>query len=177
MNSNLNEIFKEFSQKMKNHSLPHWNDLPEIDLYMDQVIVLMEKYLSDLTSDEDENKLITPSMINNYVKLNIIPAPNKKKYSREHLAYLLIICSLKQVIPIPRIKELIDLKLKSCTIDSLLNSYSDLYQKTFNDVLETSSTFLIENKDSFPDASIFLAIASSHSRYISEAILKMQKNI
>ena len=33
MNSNLNEIFKEFSQKMKNHSLPHWNDLPEIDLY------------------------------------------------------------------------------------------------------------------------------------------------
>ena len=108
MNSNLNEIFQEFSSKMKKHKLPHWEDLPEIDLYMDQVIALMEKYLSDLTTQED-SKLITPSMINNYVKLNIIPAPTKKKYSREHIAYLVIICSLKQVMPIPKIKELIDL--------------------------------------------------------------------
>ena len=63
---------------MKKHKLPHWEDLPEIDLYMDQVIALMEKYLSDLTT-QDDSKLITPSMINNYVKLNIIPAPTKKK--------------------------------------------------------------------------------------------------
>ena len=66
MNSNLNEIFQEFSSKMKKHKLPHWEDLPEIDLYMDQVIALMEKYLSDLTTQED-SKLITPSMINIYV--------------------------------------------------------------------------------------------------------------
>ena len=120
MNNHLDKIFMEFSQKMKKYQLPQWTDLPEIDLYMDQVIALMEKYLSDLIL-EDDNKLITPSMINNYVKLNIIPAPLKKKYSREHIAYLLIICSLKQVMPIPKIKELIDLKLQTCTIDILLN--------------------------------------------------------
>ena len=175
MSSNLNEIFKDFSEKMKNHSLPHWNDLPEIDLYMDQVIALMEKYLSDLISEEDESKLITPSMINNYVKLNIIPAPNKKKYSREHLAYLLIICSLKQVMPIPKIKELIGLKLKSCTPQDLLNNFSDLYKVTFEGVLENSTSYIDKSKDSFLDASIFLAMASSQSRFISEAILKMQK--
>ena len=175
MNSNLNEIFQEFSSKMKKHKLPHWEDLPEIDLYMDQVIALMEKYLSDLTT-QDDSKLITPSMINNYVKLNIIPAPTKKKYSREHIAYLVIICSLKQVMPIPKIKELIDLKLQSCKIEDLLNNYSDLYQKTFNDVLETSNIFLDKNENSIFDTSFFLAVASSHCRYVSETILKMEEN-
>ena len=175
MSNKLNEIFNDFSEKMKNHSLPHWNDLPEIDLYMDQVIALMEKYLSDLISEDDENKLITPSMINNYVKLNIIPAPNKKKYSSEHLAYLLIICSLKQVMPIAKIKELIELKLKSSTIEELLNNFSDSYKETFENVLENSNSYIGKDKDSFLDASIFLAMASSQSRFISEAILKMQK--
>ena len=74
-------------------SLPHWNELPDIDLYVDQVISLMNKYFSFFY--EKGVVIINHSMINNYVKLGIIPAPKKKKYSRVHLAYLIIICALK----------------------------------------------------------------------------------
>lgn len=175
MSNNLNSIYTDFSKKMELHRLPKWEDLPEIDLYMDQVIVLMEKYLSDLTTNDD-NKLITPSMINNYVKLNIMPAPIKKKYSREHIAYLVIICSLKQVMPIPQIKELINLKLKTCSIEELLNNFSNLYQTTFSEVIKSSNNFLNDNENSFLDTALFLAIASSNSRLMSENILKMYEN-
>ena len=175
MSNNLNNIYTDFSKKMELHRLPKWEDLPEIDLYMDQVIVLMEKYLSDLTTNDD-NKLITPSMINNYVKLNIMPAPIKKKYSREHIAYLVIICSLKQVMPISQIKELINLKLKTCSIEELLNNFSNLYQTTFSEVIKSSNNFLNDNENSFLDTSLFLAIASSSSRLMSENILKIYEN-
>lgn len=75
METNLKEI-------LNTRKIPLWNELPELDLYMDQIIVLMEKYLGSTPKD----KLITPSMINNYVKLGIIPSPTKKKYSKVHIA-------------------------------------------------------------------------------------------
>lgn len=71
---------------------------------MDQVIMLMERYLALFSDGKD--KLITPSMINNYVKLGLIPPPVKKKYSREHLARLMTICMLKQIMPIPTLSYL-----------------------------------------------------------------------
>ena len=69
METNLKEI-------LNTRKIPKWNELPELDLYMDQVIVLMEKHLNASKKD----KLITPSMINNYVKLGIVPPPIKKQY-------------------------------------------------------------------------------------------------
>ena len=165
---------ENIEEKLYKHHMPRWDELPDIELYLDQVVNYLEKHLGIYVANKEE-KIITKTMINNYVKLNIIPAPNKKKYSREHLAYLLIICSLKQVMPIPKIKELIDLKLKSCTPQDLLNNFSDLYKVTFEGVLGNSTSYIDKSKDSFLDASIFLAMASSQSRFISEAILKMQK--
>ena len=98
--------FEDYFKIIK-HKLPYWDELPEIDLYMDQVVALMEKYMSFHKTDEN-SKIITNSMINNYVKLGIMPAPIKKRYSREHIAYLIIICSLKQALPIADIKNLIE---------------------------------------------------------------------
>lgn len=164
----------EIFSKIAHHSIPKWNDLPEIDLYMDQVIALMEKYLSD-TSSQD-TKLITPSMINNYVKLGIMPAPFKKKYSREHLAYLVIICSLKQVMPIANIKVMIDKKLENNTISEILDFYSDLYDFTFNELLDTCSDYLNSNDSkikTIEDTSLFAAIAAANCRNISNKLFYM----
>lgn len=156
------------------HSIPKWSDLPEIDLYMDQVIALMEKYLTD--NQSQDSKLITPSMINNYVKLGIMPAPIKKKYSREHLAYLVIICSLKQVMPISNIKTMIDKKLQNNTISELLDSYSNLYDFTFKTLLNTCQTYLDSNEFNIKtpeDASLFTAIAAANCRNISNKLFYM----
>lgn len=157
MKDNLKEIL--YSRK-----IPLWNELPEIDLYMDQIIVLMEKYLGSTSED----KIITPSMINNYVKLGIIPPPIKKKYSKTHIAYLIIICSLKQVMPIPDIKILIDNKLKDQSIEELLNEYSKLYSSTINKIIEIINSNTIDNND---NPALYLASLASISRYSSEIFL------
>lgn len=157
------------------NTIPKWEDLPEIDLYMDQVIALMEKYLQN--SNTPDTKLITSSMINNYVKLGIMPAPKKKKYSREHLAYLVIICSLKQVMPISTIKEMIENKLKTNTISELLDLYSKLYEITFQTIIKTCSESIsssILNQNNLTDISIFTAIAASNCVTISNLLFSKE---
>lgn len=103
----------DLSEEIENFHLPRWNELPNIDLYLDQVVCLLENYLSDYIKDDDEksDNFITKSMINNYVKHNVIKPPINKKYNKEHLAYLFVIFILKQVYSIEDIKKLINLAI------------------------------------------------------------------
>lgn len=101
---------------------PRWSELPELELYMDQVLSIIEKNLSlfkekqecDEKSKEKDDKergsspLLTPTMINNYVKHKLLPPPLKKRYSKEHLALLHIICLAKRVLSMNEIKAVID---------------------------------------------------------------------
>jgi DNA-binding transcriptional MerR regulator len=163
--------------KIVKHKLPYWEELPEIDLYMDQVIVLMEKYLSFHKSDED-TKIITSSMINNYVKLGIMPAPVKKKYSREHIAYLIIICCLKQALPISDIKGLIESRVKRTSIAETLNFFSDLYDSVFNTVIAIGKKYsnrIFESDELFTDTALFMSIGSNASKYIASEIMELNK--
>jgi hypothetical protein len=80
------------------YRLPEWQDLPQIDLYLDQVIALVNQFLGFFVYDPAEEKLLTPSMVNNYVKSRLIPPPVRKKYGRKHIALLLMICTFKQSV-------------------------------------------------------------------------------
>ena len=102
--------------------IPRWNELPEIDLYLDQVVNYLEKYLGQYSVNK-EDKIITKTMINNYVKQGIMPAPAKKKYSRSHIAYLIVICILKQVYSISDIGKLISLTIQSFEISKAYNRF------------------------------------------------------
>lgn len=73
-----------------------WARLPELDLYMDQVITLMSKQLEPFSLEGE--RLLTPSMINNYVKDGVLPRPNQKNTGGQHLSRLLMICMLKSVL-------------------------------------------------------------------------------
>lgn len=88
-------------------SCPEWEQLPAIPLYVDQVLQYLRDSLRFFERDE-EDVLLTNSMINNYVKKDVLPHPEKKKYSREHLAALTVICMLKQVLAIQDIGTLLD---------------------------------------------------------------------
>lgn len=102
--------------------IPRWNELPEIDLYLDQVVNYLEKYLEKYNVSKDD-KIITKTMINNYVKQGIMPAPEKKKYSREHIAYLIVICVLKQVYSISDIGKLISLTIQYFELSKAYNRF------------------------------------------------------
>ena len=92
------------SRSLLEHTLPAWDELPDFELYMDQVLSLTGRYLDDMPNAADSK--LTASMINNYVKVKIIPAPQGKRYSRRHVAYLLLLCVLKPVLPIAAIQRL-----------------------------------------------------------------------
>lgn len=175
----VSENDKKFEDYFKiiKHKLPYWDELPEIDLYMDQVVALMEKYMSFHKNDENA-KIITNSMINNYVKLGIMPAPVRKKYSKEHIAYLIIICCLKQALPISDIKDLIEIRVKRTSIEETLNFFSDLYDSVFNTVIAIGKKYsqrYIGEDELFTDTALYMAMGSSSSKYIASQIVELNK--
>ena len=99
----LTEKLLAWADELQDFHMPSWEELPDLELYMDQVLTLVDKYLSPVIQTE-KHPILTAAMVNNYVKLHIIPAPTKKKYNRTHLAFLLAITSLKQVLTIPEIR-------------------------------------------------------------------------
>ena len=75
----------------------HVDEIPQIDLYMDQVTTFMEKHLGELKR-YPEDKVLTKTMINNYAKNNLLPSPLKKKYTQEHILLLVFIYYFKNLM-------------------------------------------------------------------------------
>lgn len=87
--------------------LPSWDQLPQIDLYMDQVIALLNNYLGFFIYEGNDEKLLTPAMVNNYVKMKLLAPPIKKKYGRKQVASLIMICTLKQTLSMAQVKQML----------------------------------------------------------------------
>ena len=83
-----------------------WEGMPDIDLYMDQVVTYLRRQLA-LFQDDSEASLVTRSIINNYVKDGIVPRPVNKRYAREQLSALMMACVLKRVLPMQQVKQLL----------------------------------------------------------------------
>ena len=92
---------------LNNYKLPAWKELPDIGLYMDQVIALLGQYLDFIPMEDSKDKPVTPTTINNYVRLKVMPAPEKRKYYRVHIAFLIMIFTLKQGISINGLQQLL----------------------------------------------------------------------
>ena len=86
--------------------MPRYDEIPDIDLYMDQLLAYIDKVLSPLLITNSE-KILTTSMVNNYVKQGVLPPTVKKRYSREHVIILMEICLAKQIYSIQEIGKLI----------------------------------------------------------------------
>ena len=99
----LNSILASLG-RIKHISL---EDIPNIDLYMDQVTTFMDEHLSDVKRYEDD-KILTKTMINNYTKNDLLPPPVKKKYSKEHIYVLTFIYYLKNILSISDIQKLLN---------------------------------------------------------------------
>lgn len=113
--------YHEISGKLRSFRLPTWEEFPDLELYMDQMIVLINRYLAFDETSEERN--VTASMINNYVKMRIMPPPVKKKYGRAHLAYLVIICSLKDALGISVIQKIFPPQMEGTLLQERYNAF------------------------------------------------------
>lgn len=82
-------------------------EVPDIDLYMDQVTTFMDEHLKSCKRFEDD-KMLTKTMINNYTKNNLLPSPTKKKYSKEHMLLLIFIYYFKSFLSISDIQKIFE---------------------------------------------------------------------
>ena len=82
------------------------NDIPNIDLYMDQVTKFLDEHLEQ-SKRYDDDKLLTKTMINNYTKSNLLPSPVKKKYSKDHMYLLVFIYYLKSFLSINDVQHIV----------------------------------------------------------------------
>ena len=145
---------------------PAWEELPAIPLYMDQVILYLGESLK-LFQREGEASLLTSSMINNYVKNGLIPHPDKKKYTKEHLAGLMAVCMLKQVLSIQDIKTLLTgWEITAETYELFRGAHTQAVQETCRALEETCCT-----KSDLKQAALLLAVEANAKRAAAERIL------
>lgn len=132
------------------------SDLPDIDLYMDQVTTFMDQHLASMRRHEDD-KIMTKTMINNYAKNNLLPPPEKKKYNKDHILLLIFIYYFKNIISISDIDRLFTPLtgdyLKNGSI-SLEEVYSEIFRFEKDQANELSREIVKKfniAQESFPD--------------------------
>lgn len=106
MSINTDEMIQNILEHISNMAYIKPEDIPNINLYMDQVTTFMEEQLAHSKRYADD-KILTKTMINNYAKNNLLPSPEKKRYSREHLLMLIFIYYFKNILSINDIQTLL----------------------------------------------------------------------
>ena len=111
---------------------PNWKDLPELDLYLDQVLLYVNTV--NQKAFPEQEKVLTAAMINNYVKHGQIQKPIKKKYNRTQIARLIILTTLKPVFPIQDIIEAVEYLVKNQESSELFYNQFVSYMKEETDM-------------------------------------------
>ena len=109
----------------------HVDEIPQIDLYMDQVTTFMEKHLGELKR-YPEDKVLTKTMINNYAKNNLLPSPVKKKYTQEHILLLVFIYYFKNLLSFTDIETVLSCVTEHHFDTDDESSLAEIYTKVFS---------------------------------------------
>lgn len=107
MTIDIQNLMQSIMESMDRIEYIKAEDIPDIDLYMDQVTTFMDARLKNTTRHPNEDKVLTKTMINNYAKNNLLPPPIKKKYSKEHVLLLIFIYYYKGLLSINDIQTLL----------------------------------------------------------------------
>lgn len=131
------EELTELKQRLANDRPDGWEELPDIPLYMDQVV----GYLSRQLISFEEGDGLTSAMINNYIKDGLLSRANGKKYNQEHLAYLTAISALKQVLSVREMRALVAISREDRDSKRLY----DFFCRTLDQALNETAEHLDEN--------------------------------
>ncbi len=168
--SEASDRILEWSHEIENFSSTKWDRLPEIYLYMDQVLTYMNKQLSLFKRSENDG-VLTSSMINNYVKDGVLPRPDKKRYSRGHLAILTVVCLLKQVLSIQDISALVRNLLKSMPANEIYDNFCEAQAKALKEVCQQIEKAAPAGEAELTRLAVNLSIEANARRTVAERIL------
>lgn len=106
MKQEYTKLLSDILNQMANTDHIRLSDIPDIDLYMDQVTHFMEEHLKSSKRYESD-KILTKTMINNYAKNKLLPPPEKKRYTKEHMLVLIFIYYFKGFLPLSDIQAIL----------------------------------------------------------------------
>lgn len=190
MKANIEQILNMLDELTQSKEI-NLLDIPSIDLYMDQITTFFDDKLGHLKRDEND-AILTKTMINNYTKGKVLMPPNKKKYSKDHLIMLILIYNLKQVLSIndihtlfsSTVNSLSDGKNEDIHIEQIYNkylNYKKLNQQEFKTDVEQQLNLLANDLDDLEfgennNAGLFMLVlmlidqANLHKRMAEEII-------
>ena len=108
MTINVEDLLNSIKESLDRIEYIRAEDIPDIELYMDQVTTFMDAHLKNTTRNPESDKILTKTMINNYAKNNLLPPPSKKKYTRDHVLLLIFIYYYKGILSISDIQKLLE---------------------------------------------------------------------
>ena len=128
-------MFEMNKEDILNYHLPRYDEIPDFGLFMEQLLTYLENNLLLLESD----KKITKTMINNYVKHEIVQKPVKKRYTRNHVAYLIVVLILKRVYSLDEIVLMIKVQVRASDIRRAYDIFADEYERCLKAVVNEES--------------------------------------
>ena len=172
---------RRWDKFITDYHLPEWDTIPDFGLYMDQVIVLLEQYLSFIPSPAGTKEhFVTSSTINNYVRLKIMPAPVKRKYHRVHIAYLIMILTMKQSLSISDVQKVIPPDSSEEEVRVVYENYSEKFRRLalfFNQQVQSGAEGIHAPGQSSDNAVELLVIESAliagFSKILAEKLIRL----
>lgn len=125
---------------VRNEILPLYETLPDLDLYLDQVL----EYVNGVCEPLFGRIVLTSSMVNNYVKQEVMPAPINKRYSKDHIAYLIAISILKSVLNIQDVSRGIEAAIKGRGVSGAYDSFVEYTQAGLDKCIALLSGEVVE---------------------------------
>ncbi|MBQ5955668.1 MAG: DUF1836 domain-containing protein [Firmicutes bacterium] len=178
------EYWKDY---IGDYELPAWDTIPDLGLYMEQVVIYLKKELKYLDKGPDSDDIITASAINNYVRKKFMPQPIKKRYYRTHLAYLLILCALKPSLSISEIQTLLPMDTSEDDLHLFYDAFrqqhklsADLFLKRIERLkkLVAREEFLGNAfKDPVTELIVDVALISSFTKILSDKLFLFENTV
>ena len=176
---------RRWEKYLDDFRLPRWEDIPDLGLYMEQVIALLRQYLDYLPPELKEEQFITAATINNYVRTRVMPEPRKKRYYRIHIAYLIMILTLKQSLSIALINRLIPRDLSEEEMAAVYGDYAarhSMAARFFTEQIRMAAAPILDHEivgeyvvDKAEDLIVVSAVAGGFSRLLAEKLLLLDR--
>ena len=160
---------------------PSWDSIPDFGLYMEQVVTFLRNCLNYMDDGNAKEPVITASAINNYVRKKFMPQPINKRYYRTHIAYLIILCSLKPSLSISEIQTVLPMDASEDELHEFYDSFTRQHKRIagyFVNRVERLKKVIVKEsdkedifKDNASELIVDVALLASFARLLSERLI------
>ena len=160
---------KELEKQLRENRPAEWEQIPDIDLYKDQLTEYLKRQHIGFVLGMEEP--LTSAMINNYIKVGVLPRAKGKRYDRDHIAYLTAVSLLKQVLSVQETGALLGMSIEDDDVKAFYGKYSDMLDDALNGVAEELSK--AKSGDDVRKLALKLAVRSYADKLLSRELISM----